>query len=156
MANRRVAREHVLKALYAMELSGDSPEHVTETVLIPGIESDQQTSEFARKLFLRTLNHISDLDGEIQKLSDNWDLNRMAVIDRMVLRIAVCEFLYFDDIPAKVTINEAIEIVKKFSTEKSGRFVNGILDAILDAFKNDKRFTKTGRGLVDHTLGSKK
>lgn len=156
MANRRVAREHVLKALYAMELSGDRPEHVIETVLIPGIDDEEQTREFARTLFLRTLNHIPDLDKEIQKLTANWDLNRMAVIDRLVLRIAVCEFLYFDDIPEKVTINEAIEIVKKYSTEKSGRFVNGILDAILEAFKIDKRFKKSGRGLLDHTLGNKK
>jgi transcription antitermination protein NusB len=156
MANRRVAREHVLKALYAMELSGDSAEHIINSVLNPGIENDAQTKEFANRLFLRTLNHVNDLDTEIQKLTANWDLKRMAVIDRMVLRIAVCEFLYFEDIPAKVTINEAIEIVKKYSTEKSGRFVNGILDAILENFKNDDRFKKTGRGLLDSTTGNKK
>jgi len=71
------------------------------------------------------------LDEHIRIKSENWEFSRIAILDRLILRIAICEFVYFEDIPAKVSISEAIEIAKKFSTKDSGAFVNGILDAIL-------------------------
>ena len=73
------------------------------------------------------------------------------MIDLIVLRMALCEFLYFEEIPTKVTINEAIEIVKKYSTAKSGRFVNGILDASLLELIKQGKIKKTGRGLIDRS-----
>jgi len=79
----------------------------------------------------------------------NWEIHRLAVIDKLILRVALCEFLRFDDIPIKVTINEAIEMAKDYSTQKSGKFVNGILDAALEELKADGRIEKRGRGLIE-------
>jgi N utilization substance protein B len=73
------------------------------------------------------------------------------MIDRIVLKIALCEFMYFEDIPTKVSINEAIELAKKYSTAKSGRFVNGILDASLEDLKQEGLVNKSGRGLIDRS-----
>ena len=85
----------------------------------------------------------------IKKKALNWDFDRIAVIDRIILRMAMCEFIYFDDIPPKVSIDEAIEISKKFSTEKSGKFINGILDSVLNEWNQENKINKKGRGLVD-------
>ena len=79
-------------------------------------------------------------------------MGRIALIDKILLRMAICEILYFPDIPPKVSINEAIEIAKEFSTAGSGKFINGILDAILSEEKTAGRLNKTGRGLVDSTI----
>ena len=100
-------------------------------------------------MFFRTLENRSQFDEIISKHIKNWEIDRLAMIDRMVLQMALCEFMFFEDIPTKVTINEAIELVKKFSTAKSGRFVNGILDASLDDLNNEGKIKKTGRGLID-------
>ena len=86
---------------------------------------------------------------EVSKMVKNWDFKRVALVDRLVIRMAFCELLYFDEIPPKVTINEAIELAKTFSTEQSGRFVNGILDSLYKKFKTDKKIVKTGRGLIE-------
>lgn len=83
---------------------------------------------FAEPLIRGVLQHRESIDAEIKKLAHNWDLNRMAVVDRNVLRLAIYEMLHRDDIPPIVSINEAVDIAKKFSTHESGRFVNGILD----------------------------
>ena len=77
-----------------------------------------------------TLEHRGQLDAEIKKYALNWDLHRMAVVDRNILRLAIYEMLHRDDIPPVVSINEAVDIAKKFSTEESGKFVNGLLDRI--------------------------
>ncbi|HET56271.1 MAG TPA: N utilization substance protein B, partial [Ignavibacteria bacterium] len=74
---------------------------------------------------------------------------RIALLDRLILRLALCELLFFEEIPPKVTINEAIDLAKKFSTEDSGRFVNGILDAVLRKLKQENRLAKHGRGLLE-------
>ena len=84
------------------------------------------------------------------------ELHRVAVIDRMLLRIGVCEFLYFDDIPPKVTINEAIEIAKLFSTDASGKFVNGVLGAVHQDLKNSGKLVKRGLGLITNSVPRKK
>ena len=78
----------------------------------------------------------------------NWDFDRVAMIDKILLRMAVAEFLYFESIPPEATLNEMIEISKDFSTERSGKFINGILDAILKNLKKIKKLNKSGRGLV--------
>jgi transcription antitermination protein NusB len=85
---------------------------------------------FAEPLIRGTLEHRSQLDEVIKKHARNWDLHRMAVVDRNILRLAIYEMLYRDDIPPIVSINEAVDIAKKFSTEDSGKFVNGILDKV--------------------------
>ncbi len=92
----------------------------------------EEIRSFATKLVTGTSENLSSIDALLRKHADNWDLNRMAAVDRNILRFATYELLFLDEIPPKVTINEAIEIAKKYSTQDSGRFVNGILDRIKD------------------------
>lgn len=134
MRERRAAREVVLQALYAQELSESNLAQVIADVIEPA-ELSQELKTFARRLFeLASLNR-EELDNYIKEKAENWDFDRIAIIDRLVIRIAICEFLYFDDIPPKVSIAEAIEIAKKYSTDESSAFVNGILDAVLHSLE---------------------
>jgi transcription antitermination factor NusB len=91
--------------------------------------------EFAQKLLTDVITHQKTIDEYIAKHADNWELDRMAIIDKNLMRIAIAEFLFMEDVPPKVTINEAIEISKKYSTDKSGKFINGILDATLNELR---------------------
>lgn len=137
-----------MQALYAFQLGGGDADHIIKTLLQEPLSDDAATLRFAEKLFLRTLDMTSDADSIIEQHTQNWDLSRIALIDRLVLRIALCEMLQFEDIPPKVSINEAIEVAKKYSTARSGQFVNGILDAALESLKTEGRVKKSGRGLV--------
>lgn len=134
--------------MYAFTLGGDDVEHVIETIINAQLGSDQVAKEFAKKLFIRTQDIAEEADELVTKYTKNWELSRIAVIDRLLLRLAICEMLCFEDIPPKVSINEAIEIAKRYSTDRSGKFINGILDAILSEFKREGRLNKTGRGLI--------
>lgn len=151
MINRRLVRETVLQSLYAIKQSGDSVQYITDTIIKDALGTDKEMRRFAEKLFFTTLENETDLEEIIIRHIKNWEIGRLALIDRLVLKFALCEFLYFEEIPTKVTINEAIEIVKKFSTAKSGKFVNGILDASLEELKKEGRVNKKGRGLIDHS-----
>jgi len=93
---------------------------------------------FCRKLCTHAASGDEKIDEEIRRAVQKWDIARLAVIDLIVLRMAIAEFLYFDDIPFKVTINEAIELAKEYSTAQSGRFVNGILDAVCAELKKNE------------------
>ncbi|RMD93872.1 MAG: transcription antitermination factor NusB [Calditrichaeota bacterium] len=148
MGGRRKARELALQACYAYELSGNPPQQVLETVILSS-DTDPNVKEFAARLFRITIGHVDEFNELIKKKAANWELERIAIIDKILLRMALCEFLYFDDIPPKVSIDEAIEIAKKFSTENSGRFVNGILDAILNELQKTGQLKKRGRGLEE-------
>lgn len=145
---RRTSREIALQALYAVELSGLSVDEVLKDQLVSRGEESSVLS-FASGLAVKTCDHLDEIDVLIKKRSDNWEFDRIAIIDRLVLRMAICEFLYFEDIPPKVSIDEAIEISKLYSTEHSGRFVNGILDSVLTDLRNSNELIKTGRGLDD-------
>jgi transcription antitermination protein NusB len=148
MGKRRKAREMVLKGLYAWEIAGNRPETILgDLEAESGGESD--TLEFTAALLRKTIRNREALDEEIRSVVENWEFGRMALLDRLILRLAVCELLHFGEIPPKVTINEAIDLAKVFSTEQSGQFVNGILDALYQKFRQEKRILKTGRGLVD-------
>jgi len=131
MRERRLAREIALQAMYAQEISGDSIKVVETNIIDNSEELPEELKSFARQIFQSTTLHKKELDQYIKAKSENWDFERIAVIDRLVIRKAICEFLYFDDIPPKVSISEAIEIAKRFSTDDSSAFVNGILDAVL-------------------------
>lgn len=148
MSNRRQAREHVMRALYALELSDGTPEHVIYTMVEPALEDDPSSLDFAIKLLRRTVEQSNTADEIISVHAENWDLDRIAAIDRALLRMATCELLTFEEIPPKVSIDEAIEIAKKYSTPKSGPFINGILDSILMQLQREGRLHKTGRGLI--------
>jgi transcription antitermination protein NusB len=145
---RRLAREKTLQALYAIELSGDPPDTVAGNTL-EELRRDDEAYLFALTLFRKSLQSKDEIDGMIRTLVDNWEFERIALIDKLLLRMTICELLYFEEIPPKVSINEAIEIAKRFSTEKSDKFVNGILDAVLELLKKENRLHKSGRGLID-------
>ena len=146
---RRQAREIALRGLYALELSGNSVHTIIRQIIEEGPVNRRIVREFARKMIELAFDRQYELDGYIKKLAANWDFSRIAVIDRIIMRMAICEFLYFFDIPPKVSIDEAIELTKVYSTEKSGQFVNGILDAVLAELKKANQVIKSGRGLQE-------
>ncbi len=148
---RRLIRERVLQMLYAYELSGNSPEFILSD-LFSEFQSDKDSYEFGKSLFMCVIEHTDEFDQMIAKKIKNWEIERLALIDKIVLRMGICEFKYFPEIPPKVTINEAIELAKKFSTERSGKFVNGVLDAIYNELKEKGELVKYGRGLIDKSL----
>jgi len=143
---RRVVREKVIQALYAHEISRDSVEHVILHNLA-GLKRSKDAHDFARQLVETTVEHEESIDRIIKAKVANWDFSRLAVLDRLILRMAICELLHFKEIPPKVSMDEAIELAKLFSTEKSGQFVNGILDAVLNDLKASGDLAKEGRGL---------
>jgi N utilization substance protein B len=152
---RRIIREKVVQALYAHEISGDPLEHVNACVLI-GLAGNKTAHEFAKHLVEATVAHSVEIDKIIRTRVANWDFKRIAILDRLILRMGICELLYFREIPPKVTMNEAIELAKLFSTERSGQFVNGVLDAVLADIKTlgpesliEGAVTKVGRGLYE-------
>jgi|SRR5439155_6864336 len=133
MGARRKARELALQMLYQHDLSGNTPETVISTF------EDLQKSkpnirEFATKIFKGTIDHMQEIDDMIVQQADNWRLSRMAVVDRNIIRMSIYEFLHEQDTPKLVIIDEAIEIGKKFGTQKSSQFINGILDGILKRY----------------------
>lgn len=137
-----------MQALYARELAEGEAQHFIDTVLRPHLKNDKASLTFATRLFIRSLDYAEKADEAIAEHVKNWDVSRIALIDRLLLRMAICEFLAFEDIPPKVTINEAIEVAKKYSTPRSGQFINGILDAVLLQLQEEGRLKKSGRGLV--------
>jgi N utilization substance protein B len=146
---RRVIREKVLQLLYAFEMNNENKELMMKEILSDVEESADK--DFADNLISKVMLHQKELDEFIKAKVDNWDLSRIALIDRILLRMGICEILFFSDIPPKVSINEAIEIAKSYSTSSSGKFINGILDAILADLKKDAKLNKKGRGLLDES-----
>ena len=147
---RRQIREKVLQGLYAYELSHEPVELILETI-VNDLKREPEVFDLAKTLFLKVIETKDEVDALIKGRVANWEFSRIAVIDKIVLRISICELLYFDDIPPKVSINEAIEIARRFSTEKSDKFVNGVLDSVLDDLKKSGRMNKSGRGLLETT-----
>lgn len=147
---RRQIREKVLQGLYAYELSHEPVELILETI-VNDLKKEPEVFDLAKALFLKVIETKDEVDALIKGRVANWEFNRIAVIDKIVLRISICELLYFDDIPPKVSINEAIEIARRYSTEKSDKFVNGVLDSVLDDLKKSGRMKKSGRGLLETT-----
>jgi len=149
MINRRAVREVVLQGLYALEVGNNPTGEIRSFILKEKLEGDKEALKFAEKLFLQTVELQPELDEIIQRQIRNWEISRLAILDKLILRIAICELLKFEDIPTKVTINEAIELAKQYSTQKSGRFVNGIIDAALEELRRAGLIEKKGRGLLE-------
>lgn len=145
--SRRKLREKVLQILYAYELSNDSLNLMFDDLLQD--VSDEESIEFVKSLTLLTIKHRDEYDELIKEVVKNWELERIAVIDRLLIRMATCEMLHFPEIPPKVSINEVIEIAKRYSTDQSDKFINGVLDAILKKLKEENRIVKKGRGLIE-------
>lgn len=130
MRKRTQGREIALQILYQYEMNPESMEPLIQSYWENQHEIDPEVREFAEKLVQGTVEHLKEIDPIISAAADHWQLERMAVIDRNVMRSATYELLFMDDIPPKVTINEAVNLAKKFSQIESGKFVNGVLDKI--------------------------
>lgn len=130
MRRRTKAREYTLSLLYKFDVTKDQVLDSLDSFWAEQQESDQEVKEFTAKLLTGVLANLNDIDKKIASFATNWELNRMAVIDRNVLRLGSFELLYLLDIPAKVSINEAVELAKKYSGGEAGKFVNGILDRV--------------------------
>jgi len=149
-SKRRIVREKVLQILYAYEMNNESLQSLSLEILNEIIEESEKT--FANELIQRVIANVKDLDSRIVQRVTNWEMSRIALIDKILLRMGICEILFFPDIPPKVSINESIEIAKDFSTAGSAKFINGILDAVLAEEKKEGRLKKTGRGLMEESI----
>ena len=126
---KRLGREGVFQGLYALEISSDPKEKVLADIL-NRYSFNKKIQVFISDLFYKTVENKSWLDQVISRHLDNWEINRIALLDKLILQMAISELYFIDDIPPKVTLSEAIEIAKRYSTEESSSFVNGILDAV--------------------------
>lgn len=147
---RRLAREKVLQVLFAYEMNNESLQFLIDEIFV-GISSEPD-KQFGIDLINKVNSNKKKLDELIQERVANWEMNRIALIDRILLRMGICEILFFPDIPPKVSINESIEISKEYSTAGSAKFINGILDAILAEERKSGRLNKKGRGLVEESI----
>ncbi|MDD3559246.1 MAG: transcription antitermination factor NusB [Melioribacteraceae bacterium] len=148
--HRRVLREKCLQILYAYEMQGEGLTLISEGILSDIV--NVRDRDFVNQIVNRVVANTDQLDEFIKERVNNWEMDRIALIDKLLLRIGIAELLYFTDIPPKVSINEVIEIAKDYSTSKSGKFLNGILDAVLSDLKEKGILKKAGRGLVDQSL----
>ncbi len=129
MRSRTLAREAALKGLYQLDLRKSVPDGEIEE-LLEQEAPQREARDYARAVIRGTRKNLERIDGEIAQVAENWDLARMAAVDRNVLRLAIYELIFREDIPPAVAINEAVVIAKKYSTKDSGAFVNGILDQV--------------------------
>jgi len=147
---RRKEREFALQILYAHEFN---PEPVAVLIERMGAEKQDLATDFAREIIQTCIDKKVELDEEIKSKLQNWDFKRVTIIDKLLLRMAIVEFLCFEQIPPEVTLNEIIEIGKSYSTERSGKFINGILDAVLKKLREEEKIQKKGRGLISTLSG---
>jgi len=129
MGKRRRSRELAIKVLFHLEFSNDDPARAF-TLICDNFGAVEEGRAFSRELVEGVCEHRKEIDGLLSGASEHWRLERIAKLDRTILRIALYELLYRNDIPPKVAINEAVDLGKKFCSEESGAFINGILDKI--------------------------
>ncbi len=136
MGKRRLSRELTLKFLYQFEFNeSDFDEQMAS--FEERLSCQEEVTQFMEELVGKILQHKSEIDELLQKYSEHWTLDRMTVIDRNILRLGVCELIHSRTIPPKVAINEAVEIAKKYGSEESPDFINGILDRIFKEMNED-------------------
>lgn len=136
MGSRRRSRELAMQALFYMDKCRDNSEEILK-LFCDNFNPAEDIIPFFERLVRGVARSEQEIDSIIERFSSNWKINRMSCVDRNIMRIAVYELLWCDDIPAKVSINEAIDIGKKYGTEESGPFINGILDSIRDAIEKE-------------------
>ena len=130
MGPRRKAREYALQMLFQWDITHDAIDQIAATFFHNEPEESSTVVEFARKLVTGTVENVEYIDRLIQRHAEHWRLDRMAIVDRNLLRLATEEFLHDQETPKTVVINEAIEIARRFSSQESPQFINGILDSI--------------------------
>lgn len=147
---------HIVNRDFAFNDQETEPKKLLTPDEIMELESDTRINWgddeliFIRELTTYTLEELEYSDGLIERFAQNWELDRIALIDRILLRMAIAELIHYPQIPTKVTINEIIELAKGYSTDKSNVFINGVLDAVVIELTNTERLKKSGRGLQDH------
>jgi N utilization substance protein B len=129
VTQRRLARECALEALYRLDLVGDEPAGVIDEMLARKNPSDEAEA-YLRRIVDAVVTNQNDIDSVLRRHLRRWRLERLTVLDRAILRIATAEILHFGDVPPKVSINEAVEIAKKYGDDDAGKFVNGVLDGV--------------------------
>jgi N utilization substance protein B len=138
MISRRRGREFAMQLLYAVEVGKEAFAEA-----LKGLSEDPDlpldAKEYGVKLARKVLENQNELDAKLATAAANWDLERIAIVDKLIIRCAVAELMFFPDVPLRVAINEAVDIAKKFSTGDSSRFVNGVLDAIAKTFSNSSQ-----------------
>lgn len=139
MRKRTEAREAALKILYAIDITREEVQKCIDNYWMGQDEVKPEVKNYSDSVVFGVCNNLKDIDAVITEHTTNWQLDRMAVIDRNILRQATYELIYSDDIPPKVAMNEAIELAKKYGDNDSGKFVNGVLDKI-----NKEKGSKTG------------
>ena len=117
------------------------------TILLPELYKNQDDKQYAKQLFTKVVLNDEKLSQEIEGKTPNWDKERIAEMDMIILKMGIAEFLHFPSIPVRATINEYLEIAKEYSTPKSSIFINGILDKLVKEFETSKKLNKIGRGL---------
>jgi N utilization substance protein B len=127
---RRRSREYALQILFQLDLTGAEISDKIFSEFWEGNDEEDEVREFTGSIVKTTCENLAVIDEAIKKAAEHWVIDRMAVIDRNILRAATCELLFRPDIPSSVVIDEALEIAKKYSTEDSAPFINGILDKI--------------------------
>jgi transcription antitermination protein NusB len=147
LSKRRAARVKVVQMLYAYEMTKDPISKIKIDLMVD--MEEPENIKFASDLFESVIDNQAKIDELIDSNIQNWELERIALLDKIVLRVGVAELMFFRDIPPKVSINEAIDIAKMFGLRNSGKFVNGVLDGIHNKLKKDGQINKSGRGLVD-------
>ena len=135
MGSRRKAREYALQMLFQWDITHDTIEQIKATFW-DGQDEPEETRMFAETLASRSIENVEKIDRLLERHAENWRLDRMAVVDRNILRLATCEFLYDAETPKTIVINEAIEIARRFSSQESPQFINGILDSIRKEVEN--------------------
>lgn len=139
MRKRTRARDFALKFLYQIDITKESADKDFEEFWLNQEQADSEVKDFADILIKGILENLKDIDQKITGYATNWELKRMAVVDRNILRLATYELIYLKDIPPKVSINEAVDLAKKYGDVESGRFVNGVLDKINKTECADKK-----------------
>lgn len=153
-SNRRLAREKAFQCLFAYYFNPENLELLINSVFADF--ENENDKAFGIDLIYKVLANFKELQNEIQLRTKNWEYERIAASDKILLMIGIAEILYFPDIPPKVTINEIIEISKEYSTASSGRFINGILDKVKIDYSEKGTLKKAGRGLVNSSLAKGK
>jgi N utilization substance protein B len=129
MGNRRKGRELALQALYQIEITGDASLAAVD-LFLNHFEGNAEAKEFARRLVSGVVSQRAEIDRIVQRCTDHWKLMRLAKVDLVILRMATYELVFCPDIPLNVSLDEAIEIGKRFSTDDSATFINGVLDQV--------------------------
>ena len=137
-----VVNTHIIKQLKAIKFGEN------DNFRVPKLYKDNEDKDFVKDLFRKTVLNERELAKEYDDKTPNWDSERIAEIDTIILKMAICEFLKFPSIPVKVTLNEYLEVAKEYSTPKSSIFINGILDNLVKELEANKKMIKAGRGLM--------